>query len=260
MKIINKIKTLFVLSFLLIPITKINAENLDLNIFLEKETGKFWYIEKNIKYELQEKDYIEIIKKISKPSSEGDLVSFDNGGYYENLNKKEIILEQENKEKQDDVITEELEDFAPFSDEIKIIKSKNILESKFILNSINQKRELNNLNKLKEDNILIKTSEDFCLDTIENNYFSHNGKDGSTPRSRAIKNGSNLKNISEIIYYTSFKTKNIEQKSLSAMDWWMDSKTHKSNILNKDFKYIGVGVCQNQEKQSSTNFVVMFGN
>jgi uncharacterized protein YkwD len=69
----------------------------------------------------------------------------------------------------------------------------------------------------------------------ENNYFDHTGIDGSSPGDRISAAGYNWKTYGENIAagYSDAKT---------VMEGWLTSAGHCSNLMNTDFKDVGVGV------------------
>ena len=79
-----------------------------------------------------------------------------------------------------------------------------------------------------------KAGYDHSVDMETNNYFSHTGLDGSNPGQRITAAGYVWQSYGENIAsgYTS------EQ---AVMNGWLNSEGHCKNIMNADFKDMGVG-------------------
>jgi uncharacterized protein YkwD len=87
---------------------------------------------------------------------------------------------------------------------------------------------------LSVDSRLTAAARGHSADMAAKNYFSHDGKDGSTPTERARRAG-----------YPGGVAENIaagQQNPNSVMNAWMNSSGHRTNILNCRYKVIGVGV------------------
>ncbi|HEX2864806.1 MAG TPA: CAP domain-containing protein, partial [Deinococcales bacterium] len=70
-------------------------------------------------------------------------------------------------------------------------------------------------------------------DMVKNNYFDHIGSDGSNPGTRATAAGYNWYTIGENIAAG-------YPDAASVMDGWLRSPGHCANIMNPNFKDIGV--------------------
>ena len=99
----------------------------------------------------------------------------------------------------------------------------------------NNERSKNNLPPLQWDNSLAELAEAHCKDMINRNFFSHDNPDGETPFDRMKKAG--------ISYWAAGENIAAGQYSPEAVvESWMNSEGHRKNILNPDFKYLGVSV------------------
>jgi uncharacterized protein YkwD len=97
---------------------------------------------------------------------------------------------------------------------------------------------------------------------LDKGYFSHNSYNGETNKARLERFGYTFSSYSYWSYgeniYWGYGT---SASPDSAFKWWMNSSTHKANILNKDFREVGIGV-QTGTYQGHTNskmYTVDFG-
>ena len=103
-----------------------------------------------------------------------------------------------------------------------------------LLSLINTEREKNNLSALKIDKDLQNVARLKANDLVENNYFSHISPIYGTPFEMLKSNKISYKTASENIAGNS---------SISnAFDSWMNSESHKNNILSNDYNYTGLAV------------------
>lgn len=103
-----------------------------------------------------------------------------------------------------------------------------------LLSLINTEREKNNLVALKVDKDLQNVARLKANDLVNNNYFSHISPIYGTPFEMLKSNKISYKTASENIAGNS---------SISnAFNSWMNSESHKSNILSNDYNYTGLAV------------------
>ncbi|MER6688235.1 CAP domain-containing protein [Streptomyces minutiscleroticus] len=98
---------------------------------------------------------------------------------------------------------------------------------------VNQERAKVGCRPLTSSGSLAKLAEDFSVDMAERDFFDHTDPDGATPWDRAADAG-----------ISSLGGENIARGQADAaavMDAWMNSPGHRANILNCDFRTIGVG-------------------
>lgn len=122
-----------------------------------------------------------------------------------------------------------------------------------IISYTNQERESNQVGKLYESNILTKTAELKLEDMFKKNYWDHVGPNGETAwdfmetnNYRYLLAGENLARG----YVT----------SRDVVEAWMNSPTHRSNLLNPRFREIGLAVGTGKIKgQTTTVIVQLFG-
>ncbi len=109
-----------------------------------------------------------------------------------------------------------------------------------VINFVNQERAKYGLSKLKIDEILTKAARLKSNDMLKNKYFSHESPSYGLPTDM-------LKNIFSYEFngYYLGAGENIATGQTTArqvVDEWLNSKPHKENILNPNYKYIGVGL------------------
>ncbi|MGW6295388.1 CAP domain-containing protein [Streptomyces sp. NPDC055058] len=103
-----------------------------------------------------------------------------------------------------------------------------------VLRLVNQERAKVGCRPVAADNALAGLAKAFSDDMAERGFFDHTDPDGATPWDRAKEAG-----IADL------GGENIARGQLDAaavMEAWMNSPGHKANILNCDFKTLGVGV------------------
>ncbi|MET9517083.1 CAP domain-containing protein [Streptomyces sp. NPDC002994] len=99
---------------------------------------------------------------------------------------------------------------------------------------VNQERATAGCAPVRTDGLLSTLAEDFSQDMAARDFFDHTDPDGATPWDRAEKAG-----------ISGLGGENIARGQADAqavMDAWMNSEGHRANILNCDFKTLGVGV------------------
>ena len=103
-----------------------------------------------------------------------------------------------------------------------------------LLSLINTEREKNNLSALKIDKELQNIARLKASDLVDNNYFSHISPIYGTPFEMLKSNKISYKTASENI---------AGNPSISgAFSSWMNSESHKNNILSNDYNYTGLAV------------------
>lgn len=103
------------------------------------------------------------------------------------------------------------------------------------LNRINSLRAQAGAGPLVFNAALNRAAQAFAEDMAAHNYFSHTGRDGSTPGQRLTAAG----------YDWSTYGENIAQGYAdwnAAITGWMNSPGHRANMLNPNFREIGLGV------------------
>jgi uncharacterized protein YkwD len=103
-----------------------------------------------------------------------------------------------------------------------------------VLALVNQQRAQAGCQPLTTDPKLTELAQDFSAEMAARGFFDHTDPDGKTPWDRAAAFGiTNLggENIAEG-----------QPDAQSVMDAWMNSPGHRANILDCDYRTIGIGV------------------
>ena len=103
-----------------------------------------------------------------------------------------------------------------------------------ILNLINNKRKEKNLQPLQIDDDIQNLARLKAIDLVENNCFTHYSPTYGSPFDMLRNNSIKYKTASENIAGNS----NIEK----AVESWINSESHRKNILSNDFNYTGIGI------------------
>lgn len=131
--------------------------------------------------------------------------------------------------------TNEQKSAASNTETIEPISDLNLTEDENeLLTLINSEREKNNLSAFKIDENLQNVARLKAQDLVKNNYFSHISPTYGTPFEMLRNNQISYKTASENIAGNS---------SISgALDSWLNSDSHKKNILSNDYNYTGLAV------------------
>jgi hypothetical protein len=122
-----------------------------------------------------------------------------------------------------------------------------------IVQLTNQSRAGLNLSPLAPNSLLGRAAQAKAVDMLQNGYFSHNSPGGKTPWNFIEATGYNYIAAGE----------NLAVNFTDAEDAaraWMNSPTHKANIVNAAYEEIGVGIATGDYQGHLATFVVqMFG-
>jgi len=111
-----------------------------------------------------------------------------------------------------------------------------ITENK-VIELVNKARVEYGVEPLTPNEKLTKAAGDKAEDMVKNGYFSHTSPKGATPWVWFDKNNYDYKYAGENLAMD-FLTSESQQKA------WMESETHRKNILNPEFQEVGVAVKQ----------------
>ncbi|WP_367326136.1 CAP domain-containing protein [Streptomyces sp. HUAS ZL42] len=103
-----------------------------------------------------------------------------------------------------------------------------------VLKLVNEERAKVGCSAVAANSSLAELAQAFSEDMAERGFFDHTDPDGASPWDRAAKAG-----------ITDLGGENIARGQADAaavMEAWMNSPGHRANILNCDFKTLGVGV------------------
>lgn len=107
-------------------------------------------------------------------------------------------------------------------------------DEKYVLELINQERRNNNIPELAMDGKLLEVARLKANDMVTNNYFAHNSPTYGSPFDMMKKYGITYRAAGENI------AGNPSLKNAVAS--WMNSPSHKDNILSNNYNYAGIGV------------------
>ncbi|WP_181804176.1 CAP domain-containing protein [Streptomyces shenzhenensis] len=123
---------------------------------------------------------------------------------------------------------------APVRTAAPITTSAEAVAQAEVLKLVNEERAKVGCSALSANSSLTQLAESFSDDMAARDFFDHTDPNGNTPWDRAAAAG-----ISDL------GGENIARGQATAqavMDAWMNSEGHRANILNCDFKTLGVGV------------------
>lgn len=117
----------------------------------------------------------------------------------------------------------------------------------------NQEREKHGLSSLSYNEDLSVAAAQKAQDMFEQNYWAHYGPDGTTPWSFILATG----------YKYEYAGENLAKNFMfsdGVVQAWMDSPTHRDNILRAEYEEIGFAVANGVLNGEETTLVVqMFG-
>jgi uncharacterized protein YkwD len=122
--------------------------------------------------------------------------------------------------------------------------------------SVNLQRRSNDRQSLEWDDTLVNLARAHSEDMAKRGYFKHVNPEGETPMKRLQQAGhNNCRLVGENIYQNNLYSRAITEKKRTTYDWnsmetitattlkgWMDSDSHRENILQNDYTREGVGV------------------
>ena len=103
-----------------------------------------------------------------------------------------------------------------------------------VLELTNVQRQQNGCGPLTGNLQLQNAAQKHAMDMANQDYFSHTGKNGSTPDQRVTAEGYQFGMVAENIAAG-------QTSPESVVTGWMNSPGHRANILNCDLKQLGVG-------------------
>lgn len=128
------------------------------------------------------------------------------------------------------------------------------ISDKELLNLVNVEREKNGLEDLELNEKLSKAAQEKANNMFQSNYWAHFAPDGTTP----------WKFIVDQNYEYIYAGENLARgytTSRDAVDAWMNSPTHKANILSAKYEDMGFGILEGRLQGEDTVLIVqMFGS
>jgi hypothetical protein len=120
-----------------------------------------------------------------------------------------------------------------------------------VVNLTNQKRAEAGLSALTLNSSLSNGALSKANDMISKDYWAHVAPDGTEPWAF----------FKSVGYKYKFAGENLARdfsNAPSAVDAWMNSPTHRENILNPKYKEIGIGIVEGDLAGSDTTIIVQF--
>jgi len=128
------------------------------------------------------------------------------------------------------------------------------VQSTFLAQVTNEKRTQNKVSELSINEQLKSAAQLKAQDMIENNYFAHISPEGKQPWYWMDQAGYQYKYAGENLAIDFYDTKEVAEA-------WMNSPTHRRNILNNNYTEIGIAVDVGRYNGRKVAFVVqMFGS
>ncbi|MGH7249861.1 MAG: CAP domain-containing protein, partial [Minisyncoccia bacterium] len=115
----------------------------------------------------------------------------------------------------------------------------------------NEERAQNAVAPLTQNNLLTEAAQLKANDMATNGYFAHTSPDGKTPWYWLDQVGYHYQEAGENLAINFFESSDVAQA-------WMNSPTHRENIVKPDYKEIGIAVASGTYQGHNTVFVVQF--
>ncbi len=143
----------------------------------------------------------------------------------------------------------------PKEDEFFSAREYFFLEPKEIIKYTNKEREKRGLDSLSENTFLNISAEFKAEDMKEEQYFSHYSASGKGLSYYIQKSGYEGSVLGENLAMGNFKNEE------TLVNHWMESSSHRSNILNPKYNEIGVFIVRGDFNGLSTLFIAQhFGS
>ncbi len=115
----------------------------------------------------------------------------------------------------------------------------------------NDTRRLNNLSPVVANDLLVEAANKKAQDMASKGYFSHVSPDGKIPWYW----------LDLVGYKYGYAGENLAinfNESNDVLNAWMQSPTHKANIVKKEYTEVGIGTAQGFYQGRSATFVVQY--
>lgn len=126
----------------------------------------------------------------------------------------------------------------------------NALSPSEIISQTNETRKRLNKQELNINQNLMSGAQAKAEDMAKKQYFAHFGPDGQTPWEYFEKSGYNYEVAGENLAITN-------ESSQKVIDGWMNSTTHRDNLLNNKYTDFGIGIAYFGDYQSHKNTTVV---
>jgi len=122
-----------------------------------------------------------------------------------------------------------------------------------LIELLNQERKSSGLQSLKENTVLDNAASLKAQDILEKDYFSHQSPEGVSPWHWFKIAGYNYKIAGENLAIGFLDSGEVNRA-------WLDSPSHKANLLNSNYKDVGIAVLTGDFQGNETTVVVqLFG-
>jgi len=146
-----------------------------------------------------------------------------------------------------------------FSFNLILVKQSSLfadISAQRVLALTNEVRQQYNLPIVQGDSLLDKAAQEKAQDMLENKYFDHFSPTGISPWYWIDKSGYDY-------YYAGENLAMNFLDSEEVINGWLNSPAHKENLLNKDYKDIGIAVLSGDFNNEGINRILvvqMFGS
>lgn len=140
-----------------------------------------------------------------------------------------VTIELENPALADMPLSADIEDPSPTESDTR---STSVIQE--VVNLVNQERRKAGKSPLRIHSRLNASAQAHSNDMARNNFMSHTGSDGSSPFDRMKRYGYNYRTAAENIAAGQSSPQDV-------MRSWMNSPGHRKNIINGNFRDIGIG-------------------
>jgi hypothetical protein len=115
----------------------------------------------------------------------------------------------------------------------------------------NEKRAQNNAVPLLQNDLLTRAAELKANDMATREYFAHTSPDGKTPWYWLSQVGYKYTMAGENLAVNFFESEDVAEA-------WMNSPTHRENIVKKGYTEIGIGIANGVYEGRNTTFIAQF--
>lgn len=121
-----------------------------------------------------------------------------------------------------------------------------------VLSHLNAQRKAHGLPALKLSTKLDKAAQGHACDNANRRSISHDSSDGGTLKTRLRKAGYKYRTAAE-------NTGRGFGTGARAVEWWMNSPKHRSNILLGKVREVGIGIALSAAPDNKLHWVINFG-
>lgn len=121
-----------------------------------------------------------------------------------------------------------------------------------VLSHLNAERKAHGLPAFKLSTKLDKAAQGHACDNARRRSISHDSSDGGTLKTRLRKAGYKFRAAAE-------NTGRGFGTGARAVEWWMNSPKHRSNILLGKVREVGIGIALSDAPDNKLHWVINFG-